>query len=85
MKHNMQILILIIIILLVFLIILNGKSEGDENWINYKEVSSGNYQSSPEPLLYYTRTKHRLPYNYPTCIPVDYPVPHCRTIDELTN
>lgn len=78
-------LLIIFISIITLLIILKKLNKNNENWINYKEISSGNYQSSPEPLLYYIRTKHRLPYNYPACMPVNYPVPHCRTFDELTN
>ena len=85
-KSNYTNLALLIFVIVLLVLVLNKlERESNENWVNYKEISSGNIQNAPDPLLYYVRTKHRLPYRYPACINVDYPIPHCRTFDELTN
>ena len=52
--------------------------DNNENWINYKNLSYGNWETAQTPDNYYRRDEYRKPYRWPVCINVDYPVPHCR-------
>lgn len=71
-------LIIALIIGLIYFFDKKNNYQQIENWINYKNLSFGNWETASEPVNFYNRPEYRKPYRWPVCHNVDYPVPHCR-------
>jgi hypothetical protein len=67
--------------LIIFLLILIVNQNNKEGWFVYQQLPYGNYYNGSEPKSFYSRPIYRKPYMYPVCHRVEYPVPHCRTLD----
>lgn len=68
---------ILIIVLLIFLFYIQKQ----ENWVNYQQLPLGNFYTASEPVALYRKDRYRLPYMYPVCHPVDYPVGHCKHLE----
>lgn len=78
----------IIILLLLVLLLLVMFAHKDttliqESWVNWQQNPFGNYYTATDdPVSFYTKPIYRLPYMYPVCHMVNYPVNHCKTLSD---
>ena len=77
--NNITNMFLMILVIFLLVLIVKQKKEG---WYVYQQLPYGNYYNgSGLPASFYARPKYRKPYMFPVCHRVNYPVPHCRTLD----
>ena len=81
MDSNTSFCILLLIIVGLLFVCKHTEQQNNlnpENWVNYKALQFGNWETAQTPVGFYNRPEYREPYRWPVCHMVDYPVKHCR-------